>query len=110
MIRINNIHLIDKYTDCVDDVLIVGDKIERIGKEKIDSQLNKEKVDEIKIIDGSGKYLSPSFVDLHFHLRNPGQEYKQTYEEASEAAIRGGYTKVVAMANTTLQGRPFGKK
>ena len=100
MIRINNIHLIDKYTDCVDDVLIVGDKIERIGKEKIDSQLNKEKVDEIKIIDGSGKYLSPSFVDLHFHLRNPGQEYKQTFEEASEAAIRGGYTKVVAMANT----------
>ncbi len=100
MIRINNIHLIDKYIDTVDDVLIVGDKIECIGRDKIEQKLIENNTDEIKIIDGSGKYLSPSFVDLHFHLRNPGQEYKQTFEEASAASIRGGYTKVVAMANT----------
>ncbi len=36
MIRINNIHLIDKYIDTVDDVLIVGDKIECIGRDKIE--------------------------------------------------------------------------
>ncbi len=97
MIRIKNIHIIDKYTDIVDDVLIAGEKIELIGKEKIDARLQGE---EVEMIDGEGKYLSPSFVDLHFHLRNPGQEHKQTFEEASNACIRGGYTKVVAMANT----------
>ncbi|MDO4710343.1 MAG: dihydroorotase [Peptostreptococcaceae bacterium] len=125
MIRIKNIRMIDKYMDRTDDVLIVGEKVELIGKSKIDAYLEKKasvtlreedlKADMLKenglcddvfgdekllVIEGEGRYLSPSFVDLHFHLRNPGQEYKQTFEEASAACIRGGYTKVVAMANT----------
>lgn len=97
MIRINNINIIDKYINIIDDVLICNDKIQYIGKEKIDKFVGEK---DYTIIDGSGKFLSPSLVDLHFHLRNPGQSYKQTYKEASDAAIKGGYTKVVAMANT----------
>lgn len=127
MIRINNVRIIDKYIDRTEDVLIDGEKILLIGKEKIDEKLagmhpeiltekdleEKEIVqkpnglcqdafanDKLLVLNGEGRYLSPSFVDLHFHLRNPGQEYKQTFEEASAACIRGGYTKVVAMANT----------
>lgn len=122
MIRINNVRIIDKYIDTTDDVLIENDKLKWIGKEKIDSYLSGRTFEEVSeeiffeskkifenqkdseyvllVMDGSDKYLSPSFVDLHFHLRNPGQAHKQTYEEASDAAIRGGFTKVVAMANT----------
>lgn len=99
MIRINQATIIDKYIHCVDDVLIVGDRIARIGKEAVDAYL-RTAPGEARILSGKGKYLAPSLVDLHFHLRNPGQEYKQTYQEASDACIRGGYTKVVAMANT----------
>ena len=102
MVLIKNVHIIDKYTDCIEDVLIQEGKIHLIGKEKIQTYLASKEAQllEESIIDGSGKYLSPSFVDLHFHLRNPGLSYKQTYEEASAACIKGGYTKVVAMANT----------
>ena len=102
MVLIKNVHIIDKYTDCIEDVLIQEGKIHLIGKEKIQTYLASKEAPllEESIIDGSGKYLSPSFVDLHFHLRNPGLSYKQTYEEASAACIKGGYTKVVAMANT----------
>lgn len=50
--------------------------------------------------NGNGLNILPCFVDMHFHLRNPGFENKQTYEEASEAAVKGGYRLVVAMGNT----------
>ncbi len=99
MLLIKNIHIIDKYTDMLNDVLVENGVIRLIGASKIDSFL-KESKEDIRVIDGRGRYLSPSLVDLHFHLRNPGLSYKQTYEEASAAAIKGGYTKVVAMANT----------
>ena len=42
----------------------------------------------------------PAFVDLHFHMRNPGQEHKETLLSANKAAIKGGYTDLLAMANT----------
>lgn len=97
MLLIKNIQIIDKYIDIKDDLLIEDGIIKYIGKDRIDSYLQDKK---IETIDGTGKYLSPSFIDLHFHLRNPGFAYKQTYEEASRAALKGGYSKVVAMANT----------
>lgn len=108
MVVIKNVHIIDQYRDQIADVLIEGGHIQRIGEERIATYLG-EKLGAknagngtagVTTIDGTGKYLSPSLVDLHFHLRNPGLDYKQTYQEASDACIRGGYTKVVAMANT----------
>jgi dihydroorotase len=51
-------------------------------------------------LDASGCVVSPGFVDLHTHLREPGREEAETIETGSRAAARGGYTAVVAMPNT----------
>ncbi len=51
-------------------------------------------------LDASGCMVSPGFVDLHVHLREPGREEAETIESGSRAAARGGFTAVVAMPNT----------
>lgn len=53
-----------------------------------------------EVIDISGCHLSPGLVDLHAHLREPGQEEAETIETGSRAAALGGYTAIVAMPNT----------
>ena len=53
-----------------------------------------------RVIDLSGLVLGPGFVDLHAHLREPGQEWKEDIASGSAAAAAGGYTAVVAMPNT----------
>lgn len=52
------------------------------------------------VLDASGCHVSSGFVDLHTHLREPGREEAETIESGSRAAVRGGYTAVVAMPNT----------
>ncbi len=51
-------------------------------------------------IDCTGKLVTPGFVDMHVHLREPGFEHKETIKTGTTAALYGGYTHVVAMANT----------
>lgn len=51
-------------------------------------------------INASGLIVSPGFIDLHCHLREPGQEYKETIATGTLAAARGGFTTVCAMPNT----------
>ena len=101
MILIKNAVLTDEHIEINDDILIEGKLIKYIGKDKIESfmKIYGDKAG-MKVIDAQGRYLLPSFTDMHFHLRNPGLEYKQTYKEANDACLRGGYTRVVAMANT----------
>jgi dihydroorotase len=53
-----------------------------------------------QIVDASGLIVSPGFIDLHVHLREPGQEYKETIDSGTAAAIAGGWTSVCAMPNT----------
>jgi dihydroorotase len=51
-------------------------------------------------LDASGLVVVPGFIDLHTHLREPGQEHKETIATGTRAAVAGGYTAVCAMANT----------
>jgi dihydroorotase len=51
-------------------------------------------------IDARGRWVTPGFIDLHVHLREPGQEYKETVETGARAAVAGGFTAVCAMPNT----------
>lgn len=53
------------------------------------------------IFDLSGKWICPGFVDMHVHLREPGEEYKETIKSGTRAAAHGGFTAVACMPNTT---------
>lgn len=54
-----------------------------------------------RVLEGKGLLLAPGFLDLHAHLREPGQEVKEDLASGLLAAVRGGYTDVVSMPNTT---------
>ncbi|HJE19205.1 MAG TPA: dihydroorotase [Aliicoccus persicus] len=53
-----------------------------------------------EVIDANGKLITPGFVDVHVHLREPGGEHKETIETGTRAAARGGFTAVMPMPNT----------
>src|ERR1700690_2328741 len=56
---------------------------------------------DTRIIDVSGRWVVPGLIDLHTHLREPGQEYKEDIATGTRAAAAGGFTAVCAMPNTT---------
>lgn len=56
---------------------------------------------DVILVDVSGKWVFPGFIDLHVHLREPGQEQKETIATGTRAAVRGGFTAVACMANTS---------
>ena len=53
-----------------------------------------------EVIDAQGCWVTPGFVDMHVHLRVPGQEYKEDLASGGKAAVAGGFTSVACMANT----------
>src|SRR5262249_14489875 len=55
---------------------------------------------DAKVIDARGLLVVPGLVDMHVHLREPGQEYKETIESGIAAALAGGFTSIACMANT----------
>jgi dihydroorotase len=59
-----------------------------------------ERPREARALDARGRWVTPGFVDLHVHLREPGQEYKETVATGARAAVAGGFTTVLAMPNT----------
>jgi dihydroorotase len=80
-------------TDAVQDVLIGGGRIERVGRDL-------PVADGTTILDATGKIVCPGFIDIHVHLREPGFEYKETVATGTRAAAAGGFTAVACMANT----------
>ena len=65
---------------------------------KIDGKIKKPK--DAETLDASGLVVSPGLIDIHVHLREPGQEYKETVRSGTLAAAAGGFTAVACMANT----------
>lgn len=91
-------HLIDPVQglDGAFDVLIEGRKIKAVLKKG-----HKQKLTGVKVIDASGMYVLPGLVDMHTHLREPGFEHKETIRTGTMAAVRGGFTSLCAMPNTS---------
>jgi len=82
----------DSGTDDTLDILI--------EKGKIVDLKTKVKSDNAKIIDASRLVVAPGFIDMHTHLREPGQEEKETIETGALAAAKGGFTSILCMPNT----------
>jgi dihydroorotase len=83
-----------KGREFVSDIYIKDGIIAEI-KEKIDIQEN-----NVVKIDAGGCIVSPGFVDMHTHLREPGFEDEETIETGTRAAVKGGVTTVACMPNT----------
>ena len=95
-ILIKNGHVIDPATglDEGTDIFIDNGVISEVG---VDPDLAGV---EMEIIDATGKIVAPGLVDMHVHLREPGQEYKEDIETGTKAAVYGGVTSVACMPNT----------
>jgi dihydroorotase len=91
---IRNARIIDPASgmDQFRDILIAGGVIKQVGVKLTGTAA--------QMIDATGLIASPGFIDLHCHLRQPGQENKETIATGSAAASRGGFTTICCMPNT----------
>lgn len=105
MLWIENGRLINPATNYDKNVNILIDegKISKITQKTLDKTKNEEencRNKEVKIIDAKGCIVAPGLVDVHVHFRDPGLTYKEDIETGAKAALKGGFTSVVLMANT----------
>lgn len=78
--------------DKISDVLIENGKVVAIGENL--------STDDAEIFDATGLVVTPGLIDMHIHLREPGQEAKEDFASGSKAAAAGGFTTVACMPNT----------
>ncbi len=88
-----------KRTEFIGDLITDGKNILDFDQ-SLATKYNLQEISD-EIIDCKGKILMPGLVDLHVHLREPGQEHKETVETGSKSAAVGGVTTVVCQPNTT---------
>jgi dihydroorotase len=98
MLLIKNGRVLDpaSKTDAALDILLHGEKIAELaapGKLTHDHK-------NAEVFDATGLIVAPGFIDLHVHLREPGQESSETIETGTRSAARGGFTAVCCMPNT----------
>ncbi len=79
------------------DIVIKKGKIERLLPP---GNYNPPKDIDVKTIDASGMIVTPGLIDMHVHMREPGEEYKETIATGSQSAAAGGFTAVACMPNT----------
>src|SRR5467141_4389559 len=84
-----------RKTDATLDILLDGDRIAEVAPAGEISSRN-----GFEVFDAGGQIVAPGFIDLHAHLREPGQESSETIETGTNAAARGGFTAVCCMPNT----------
>ena len=91
--------------DRVQDLWIANGRIAGLGE---DAPADVRSHDQVQVIPVQGAVICPGLVDIHVHLREPGQEEKETIETGTRAAARGGFTTVACMPNTAppLDDRP----
>jgi dihydroorotase len=92
---IKNGRLIDPAAgvDRVMDILVENGKVKEIARAI-------KKTPDMAVIDARDKVVAPGFIDMHVHLREPGQENKESIASGALAAVHGGFTSVACMANT----------
>lgn len=110
MLYLKNGYVIDPAsgTEGYRDIVTDGDKILHIYEKEISSDQTAptdrpaclEYCDEMETIDLQGFIVAPGLVDVHVHFRDPGFTYKEDIETGAAAAVKGGFTSVVLMANT----------
>ncbi|MBN1508477.1 MAG: amidohydrolase family protein, partial [Sedimentisphaerales bacterium] len=77
------------------DVLIADEKVAEVGQ--INGWIEKS---ASRVIDATGKLVTPGLIDMHVHFREPGDEEEETIASGSAAAVAAGFTSVVCMPNT----------
>ncbi|MCK5348654.1 MAG: dihydroorotase [Desulfobacula sp.] len=99
-IRIKGARILDPGNiDDNKDIIVKDHLIEAIVDPIFDRKENGTSSD-IETIDATGMIVVPGLIDIHVHLREPGQEYKETIETGLMAAAKGGFTAVCSMPNT----------
>jgi dihydroorotase len=97
MLLVKNGRVLDPVskTDAALDILLDGEKIKEVSPAgRIAAPQN------VEVFDAAGLIVAPGFIDIHAHLREPGQESSETIETGTRAAARGGFTAVCCMPNT----------
>ncbi len=97
MLLVKNGRVLDpaSKTDAAMDVLLDGETIREVKPAGIIAAPQ-----NVEMFDATGLLVAPGFIDIHAHLREPGQESSETIESGTRAAARGGFTAVCCMPNT----------
>lgn len=85
--------------DKIADLLIEHGRVKSIG-DSLPGSAGILPASDAEVFDADGLIVAPGFIDLHVHLREPGEEYKETIASGAAAAVAGGFTSICAMPNT----------